>query len=385
MALAGLHVIELAEGIAGPYAAKLLADLGAEVIKIELPPDGDVARQYGPFPDHRPHPEQSGAFLYLNTNKQSFLLDLEAPEGQHLLRTLVAHADLLIEDRPPGWLAARQLDYATLQQRHPALVMVSLTRFGQEGPQAHFHGTPLTTAHAGGEAFTLPGRLSLDLFPEREPVQPGGMVSEYDSGLGAAVAALGALLSGHGQHIDVSQQEVLMNLNRPVMTHYFAQGDVVDRQRGYAYGGTIPCKDGYVLLRPIEDNHWQALARAMGRPELIEDARFRTRQARTEHGAVLNSLIIEWAMQQDKVELYERIASTGCPVGYFATAADVVHSPQLAAREFFIPSPHLDLSQVRLPSAPYRLSRTPWTLRRPAPRLGEHTRTILASLQRLAQ
>ena len=279
LALAGVQVVELAEGVAGPYATKLLADLGAEVVKIEPPRVGDYARRCGPFPDHQPHPERSGLFLYLNTNKLGVTLNLDTSLGRDLFCKLMAQADVLIEDCAPGWLAAHGLGYETLQQQRPGLVMTSVTRFGQDGPQAHYHAYPLTTFHAGGEGYTLPGRLSLELFPDRAPVQAGGSLGEYDSGLCAAVATLGALLSGIGQHVDVSQQEALLNLNRPMLAYYLATGEVISRQRGYAFGGAIPCRDGYIMLRPIEDNHWRGLARAMGQEELADDERFRTRQA----------------------------------------------------------------------------------------------------------
>jgi crotonobetainyl-CoA:carnitine CoA-transferase CaiB-like acyl-CoA transferase len=376
LALAGVRVVELAEDIAGPYAAKLLADLGAEVVKIEPPWVGDHARHCGPFPDHQPHPERSGLFLYLNTNKLGVTLNLDTTIGRDLFRNLIAQADVLIEDRALGWLTARGLGYETLCQQRPELVMTSITRFGQDGPQAHYNAYPLTTFHAGGEGYTLPGRLSLELFPGRAPVQAGGSLGEYDSGLCAAVATLGALLAGIGQHVDVSQQEALLNLNRPMLAYYLATGEVISRQRGYAFGGAVPCRDGYIMLRPIEDNHWRGLVRAMGRDELADDERFRTRQARTDNGALLNDLIVAWAMQHTKVALYERVAAEGCPVGYFATAEDVVQAPQLAAREFFVPSTHPEAGSVLLPSAPYRLSHTPWMLRRPAPLLGQHNQEV---------
>lgn len=376
MALAGIQVIESAEGIAGPYAGKLLADLGAEVIKIEPPLVGDRARRCGPFPDHVPHPERSGLFLYLNTNKQGVTLNLDTPTGQQLFLKLIAQADVLIEDHEPDGFAKRGLSYDTLRQHRPELVMTSVTRFGQNGPHAGFKAYPLTTYHAGGEGYTLPGRLSLKQFPDRAPVHAGGGLGEYDSGLCAAVATMGALLSGLGQHVDVSQQEALMNLNRPMVAHHLATGEIIDRQRGYTFGGAMPCRDGYVILRPMEDGHWLGLARAMGREELADDERFRTRPARIKNGEILNRLIIEWTMQQSKVSLYERVAAEGCPVAYFATAEDVVQSPQLAAREFFVSSEHPAIGHVLLPSAPYRLSRTPWALRQPAPLLGQHNREI---------
>ncbi len=377
MPLTGLQVVELAEGIAGPYAAKVLADMGAEVIKIEPPFRGDRSRHVGPFPGHEPHPERSGQFLYLNTNKLGVTLDLDQSTGGALFAQLIAHADVLIEDRDPGWLVARGLGYDELRQRCDKLVMTSLTRFGQDGPESTYKGYPLTTSHAGVEAYSLPGRLSLTLFPDRPPVQTGGALGEYDSGLSAAVATLGALFSGVGQHLDMSQQEALMNINRPTRAHYFATGGIVSRQRGYEFGGALPCRDGYVLCRPIEDNHWRAVVRAMGQPELAEDERFATRQGRTANGAALNELLLAWTMQHDKVELYERVAAEGAPIGYFATAEDVVEARQMQARGFIVSCDHPELGAVKLPSAPYHFSRTPWQLRRPAPLLGQHNVEIL--------
>lgn len=378
LALAGLRVVEYAEGIAGPYSAKLLADMGAEVIKVEAPPAGDMSRQQGPFPGHHPDPERSGLFLYLNTNKLGITLNLDHSSGQELFRSLVSQADVLIEDRPPGWLAERGLSYQALRTAHPDLVMTSVTRFGQEGPEAPYRAYPLTTAHAGGEGYTLPGRLSLELFPDREPVQAGGFLGEYDSGLSAAVATLGAVLSGLGQHLDVSQQEALMNLNRPVLAHYLASGEVISRQRGYTFGGAMPCRDGYIILRPMEDRHWQGLARAMGRAELADDDRFRTRAARIANGQALNQIILAWSMQHSKLTIYERVAAAGCPVAYFATAEDIVRSPQLAERGFLVACEHPDAGTVMMPAVPYHFASTPWCLRYPAPRLGQHNADILS-------
>jgi CoA:oxalate CoA-transferase len=377
LALDGLRVIEYAEGIAGPYAAKLLADMGAEVIKVEAPGMGDASRRQGPFPGHQPHPERSGLFLYLNINKLGITLNLDHSSGQELFRTLVSQADILIEDKPPGWLPERDLAYSSLCAEHPGLVMTSVTRFGQAGPEAHYRAYPLTTYHAGGEGYTLPGRLSLDLFPDREPVQAGGALGEYESGLCAAVATLGAVLSGMGQHLDISQQEALMNINRPVLAHYLASGEVISRQRGYTFGGAIPCRDGYIMLRPMEDRHWQGLARAMDRPELAEDERFRTRDARIEHGQTLNRIILDWSMQHSKQTIYRRVADEGCPVAYFATAEDIARAPQLAARGFLVECHHPEAGAVVMPSASYRMSATPWRLRRPAPLLGQHNTEVL--------
>lgn len=189
MPLTGVQVVEFAEGIAGPYAAKVLADMGADVIKVEPPFRGDRSRHAGPFPGHEPHPEHSGQFLYLNTNKLGVTLDVNQATGAELFAQLITRADVLIEDCEPGWLAVRGLGYDDLRQHRDTLVMTSLTRFGQDGPESAYKGYPLTTSHAGVEAYSLPGRLSLDMFPDRPPMQTGGGLGEYDSGLCAAVGS----------------------------------------------------------------------------------------------------------------------------------------------------------------------------------------------------
>jgi len=201
-ALAGLRVLELAENVAAPYCSKLLADLGAEVIKIERP-GGDPSRQRGPFPDDRPHPERSALFLYLNTSKHSQVLDLEVEADRVRFQSLADKADVLIEDRPPGELDSIELGFEVLAKRNPGLIVCSLTPFGQTGPNRLFKSEHLNLYHGGGHSspFTAPEG-------NRAPSKAGGYLGEYDAGLTAAVGTLAAVYArendGRGQHIDVS-------------------------------------------------------------------------------------------------------------------------------------------------------------------------------------
>ncbi|MDO8532304.1 MAG: CoA transferase, partial [Dehalococcoidia bacterium] len=200
-ALPGVRVLEYGRLVAAPYAGKLLADLGADVIKVE-DPCGDPARRYGPFPEDRPHPEHSGLFMYLNTNKRGVTLTMESAEGRRLFAELADQSDLLIEDAPPGHMASWGLDYATLHERNPRLVVISITPFGQTGPYAHYKAHALTTFHASGEGMLLPNGAD---YMARPPVTIPGFAHDYDCGMAAAVAGLAALYharaTGHGQHV----------------------------------------------------------------------------------------------------------------------------------------------------------------------------------------
>ena len=222
-ALAGLRVLELAENVAAPYCAKLLADLGADVIKIERP-GGDPSRRRGPFPDDQPHPERSALFLYLNTSKRSKVLDLEIEADRARFQALVDDADILIEDRAPGELEGLGLGFGVLSKRNPGLIVCSLTPFGQSGPNRLFKSEHLNLYHGGGHSSPFAAPKG-----NRAPSRAGGYLGEYDSGLTAAVGTLGAVYArendGHGQHLDVSKQEAMMCLERVTIGRFANERD----------------------------------------------------------------------------------------------------------------------------------------------------------------
>ena len=377
----GITVLEYADFISGPYCARLLADLGARVIKVEAPEGGDRARNYGPFPDDIPDLERSGLFLSQNTNKESITLDASTPEGREIFARLAAAADLLVEDTEPGTMRQLGLDYPSLHSSNPSLIYLSITPYGQDGPKSHWQAQHINTFHASGEGYTLPGGIGYATFPQRGPVTAGAHLGEYDAGSQAAIAAVAALYAremwGVGQHIDISKQEASLALNRLMLAQFLGQGRRVDRSRTYEYGGIYSCHDGYVILYPREDRHWQSLATIMGQPELGTDERFRTRADRIRHGEEVNHILGSWAATLEKEDIYYRVAPSGCPSAYFATAEEVLASPQLEARSFFREVEHPRAGMLTHPSLPFALSPGIDLPRRPAPLLGQDNEQVL--------
>ena len=299
--LEGITVLEYARFVAGPYCGRLLADMGAEVVKVE-PPEGDESRQHGPFLNDIPDPESSALFLNLNLNKSSVTLEPSTPTGADLFRRLALQADIVIEDTRPGTMESLGLGYPALQEADPGLIYVSITPFGQTGPYAGYTAYDLNIFCSGGEAYSLPGHPSQALFPEREPVRPGAYLAEHDAGVFASMAIVSALLardmSGLGQHIDLSKQEAAMALGREVLLRYSGYGQVLERGRGGIVGGIFQCRDGYVTLYPREDRHWQGLCKAMGRDDLAAAPRFKDFKGRSTQKAVLVDILAEWFQRQ---------------------------------------------------------------------------------------
>ena len=392
----GLTVLEYADFIAGPYCAKLLADLGARVVKIEPPETGDSARSHGPFPGNIPDREKSGLFLYLGVNKWSVTLNPMTPVGRELFVNLASTADVLIEDTAPGTMAKMGLDFAILKEINPRIVYVSITPYGQNGPKADWKAHHINSFHASGEGFTLPGGPTHAIFPDRAPVAAGAHLGEYDAGLIAASGTVAALYAreiwGTGQHIDVSKQEATLGMIRMMLTRAQVHGEVIDKSRSYDYGGSFPCKDGYVMIFPREDRQWNALVQIMQRPELADEERFRTRAARIQHADEVNQLISRWAVGLTKEEVYDLLAPSGCPTAQFATSKDIFGSAQLRARQFFYQVDHPKAGKLSYPGRPYKLTapsldqtggqsgdQTGYETRdemRPAPLLGQHNEEI---------
>ena len=253
-ALDGLRVLEIAEGISGPYCAKLMACLGAEVIKVE-PPQGDSSRDVGPFPNDVPNREASGLFLYLNTGKKSVTLDAQSKKDRSTLREMALVSDVIVENYPPGYMSSIDLDYSDLANHNPKLVVVSITPFGQTGPYRSFQGTDMVVHAVSGEMY-LAGR------PDREPLKKGGKLAEYHGGLNGYLGALSVLhsrdITGKGQHVDVSLLESATSVIGMAVMRWGYMG-AVDKRRGDEShpwpNGIWPVTDGYVLAysRPSVD------------------------------------------------------------------------------------------------------------------------------------
>ncbi len=375
-ALDGVTVVEFGEQVAAPFCAKLLADFGATVIKVEPPGGGDPAREAGPFPDAGPNREASALYLYLNTNKQSVTLDLDQRAGQELALRLAEQADIVVENYPTGYLDQRGLGYAAVRERNPRAVYVSLSAWGRSGPWAHWQATNLVS-------FATGGQMQLTGDEDREPLKTGGEQADYQLGLNGFSAALvglwDALETGSGQYVEISAQEVMASTLEIALNTYAYTGiDVWGSRRGNVVSsimGVFPCLDGYIGIHAMPRN-FPPLAATMGMPELATDERFNTPAKRLENGDELTAIIYAWAAGQEKREAYARAGSMRGPVAFVHDMADLFASPQLQARHYLHELDTPAAGRITVPGAPFQMSESPARAGRP-PLLGEHTAKIL--------
>lgn len=365
--LTGLRVLELSENVAAPYCAKLFADLGAEVIKIERP-GGDPSRRRGPFPGDQPHPERSALFLYLNTSKRSQVLDLELETDRARFQSLADEADILIEDRAPGELDALGLGFEALAKRNPGLIVCSITPFGQSGPNRHFKSQHLNLYHGGGHSspFTVPKG-------DRAPARAGGYLGEYDAGLTAAVGTLAAVYAresdGKGQHIDTSKQEAMMCLERVTVGRYANESDPFGR--GGGPGGLLRAKDGWVMLTTLEAHQWDGLVRGMGTPAWTQETWCSDPMLRRENMERVQQHLEAWTSTLPADEIYHLAQAEGTPAAAVRNVAEVLDWPQANARGFFRSLDHPEVGSLRYPTRACDASATDWMGSR-APLLDQH-------------
>ncbi|MBI3328577.1 MAG: CoA transferase [Nitrospinae bacterium] len=365
--LVHMYVLEVAQGVSGPFCGKLLAEYGAEVIKVE-PPTGDAARRCGPFARDEPHLERSLLFLYLNTAKRSVTLDLESRAGLRLFDALTRHADVLITDHPSAALQATT--------GSPHLVHTSIRPFGSSGPCAEWPATELTVE-------ALSGLMAIVGDPDRPPLKVGGEQAHYLAGLNAAVGTLLALEArdrlGLGQLVDISMQESLLSILGNIPLLYSHLG-VVARRIGSRHHRThptaiYPCKDGYVGIAAQTHPQWEALCLLVDQPELLVDPRFTTGSQRAEHADVLDSLLLPWFLARTRHEVMQACQSRRIPVGLNCSIPEVLEDPQLAASAFFTAVEHPATGSAQYPGQAFSLEQTA-CVRRRAPFLGEHNEEI---------
>ena len=378
-ALAGVRVLECGEMVAAAYATKLLADLGAEVIKVE-PPGGDAARRRGPFPHDQPHPERSGLYVYLNTNKRGVALDLTRPEGRTVLGHLAARADLLVHNLPPRQIDACGLGYESLAAHNPRLVVTAITPFGLSGPRRDWEATDLTLWNSGGIAY-LNGSPAA---PELPPLAPFGQQAAFQGGLNAAIASLGALFArlrtGRGQQVVISIQESLAAILELTFEYWPYMGLIASRLGAKPIQPLdfLECKDGWMFICCVEEHQWQEFVRMIGSPEWASLDIFADRLSRGANWDALKLFLQEWASEQSVGEVYHAAQRRRIPFAPVSTMGDLLASDHLKARGFFAMLEPPGMPPVTVPGAPYRFSATPWAIRRPAPRLGEHTAEVLS-------
>jgi len=373
--LEGVRVIEMGQLIAGPFCGQLLGDLGAEVIKVEAPGQGDPMREWG----------QPGFPLFweiLARNKRTISLDLRKPEGQDLARRLIGRADILIENFRPGTLEGWNLSPERLQQGNPGLIVVRISGYGQTGPYAGRAGF-------GGIGEAMGGWRHIVGDPDRPPSRMGVSIGDSLAATFGCVGALAALrhreATGEGQVVDSSLYESVLHVMESLVPDYALAGHVRERSGsilpGVAPSNVYRCQDGDYLIAANQDAVFQRLARAIARPELAADPRYATHRARGERQVELDALIEAWTRERPVAEVEAAMIEAGVPAGKIYRAADMLADPHFQAREALIELDHPRWGKVPMQNAFPKLSRTPGAVRRPASQaVGQDNAEVFAEL-----
>lgn len=371
-ALSDVKVLDLTHHIAGPYCTKLLADYGADVIKVEKPGEGDPARRMRPFFEDDPHPEKSGLFLHLNTSKRGITLNLKSETGKKIFKELVRRVDILVENFSPRVMLSLGLEYEKLEKINPKLVMTSISNFGQTGPYRDFKASELILYGMGG-AMNNTGTL------DRYPLKKGGTVVQYQGGTIAAVATMLALLAsraqGIGQHVDVpifeTQMATIDRRMSQLLTYQYNREisyrvDPQEERAGFPTG-IYPCKDGFFeLIGGFA--FWPRIARMVGRPDLAADPGFSTPegQRNPENLERFNLIWYPWIIEHTKREIIEAGQAAGALCGPINTTEDLLNDFHWQAREFWVEVEHPVTGKLTYPGAPFKMKGTPWQVSRPA-------------------
>jgi len=381
--LDGITILDLSRVLAGPSCTQMLGDLGADVLKVERPGVGDETRTWGPpfLRDARgAETAESGYYLSANRNKRSVTINVATPEGAALVRRLLPHADVLIENFKVGGLADYGLAYAQLRAEFEHLVYCSITGYGQDGPHAARPGYDLMAQGAGGI-------MSVTGEADGPPVKVGVAVNDVMSGLYAGVAILGALRhrdrTGHGQHIDIALLDVQVGWLYNVGLNHLLSG-AVPRRWGTAHPNTVPYQvfptsDGHVILGANNDAQFRRLCECAGAPALAADPRFATNALRLQHRVELIEIVSALTRKQTTQHWVDGLEAAGLPCGPVNTIDRVFEDPQVRHRGMKIAMAH-PAGEAPLIGSPLKLSETPVSYRRPPPTLGEHTDEVLAQL-----
>ena len=372
-ALDGVKVLDLSQDIAGSFCARLLADYGAEVLKLE-PPGGAALRRMGPFFQDDPHPEKSLFFLVLNLNKKGATINLETVTGQAIFKELIEHVDVVVESYQPGYLASLGLGYDDLQQLNPGLVMTSITPFGQDGPYSQYQGEEIVS-YAMGMIMSVSG------IQGREPLKHGGFQAQYEGGLNGAAATAMALFfqgnTGEGQHVDVSVTECVASSMMATQTMYPFMGGTQHRRRsqGGMFTHPMPCADGWIIVQTGGGASWQDICDLFESPEMM-DPRFSDPAQRPQNGAALDQIIVDAIKDRSKWDLFPKAAQARILFGVVQTPGELVECPQLASRDFFREVDHPVIGRIKVPAVLFNFSVSPYQLRCPSPTLGQNNQEI---------
>ncbi|MFO7190164.1 MAG: CoA transferase [Pseudomonadota bacterium] len=372
--LAGVRVIELAHIMSGPTCGMLLADMGADVIKVEKVPGGDDSRRFG-LPTIQ---GESSAFLIMNRNKRGIALDLKQEAGREALKRLLRTADVVLENYRAGTMEKLGLGYETLRALNPGLIYCEISGYGRTGPYADKPGFDLI-------AQGVSGLMSITGEPGRPPIKCGGPVTDINAGILAAMGVLAAyihrLKTGEGQRVDTSLMEAGIMQTYWHTAYYLATGEAAPPM-GSGNLTSAPyqafrTRDGWINIGAANQSNWERLLEALGAQELGDDPRFRTNADRMAHREELAELISERLQRHDTAHWLEVLDRAGLPVGPILSIPEMLAHPQTLARGMVVETEHPRAGRVRSLGLPVKFSQTPGTVRRPAPLLGEHTYEVL--------
>ena len=379
--LKGIRILDIAEGIAGPFCSKLLGDLGAEVVKLEKPA-GDESRRLGPFPDDNPNPEASASYFFFNTSKRSVILDVDDPSNHETFARLVRHYDIIVASDTAEGLDKRGIGYAQIKSWNPRAILTTVSGFGSFGPLSHYESSHLVACAVGGWAH-------LCGTPDREPLQAGGAISETLAGAFAAastlLAALGRAAHGHGEHVDVATNEAVLAAAQMPTLLYEYHGLLPGRYSSIGSGAgaayILPTDDGYIGLNALTGPQWQMLCEFLGRKDIAEDPAYagiswmkpdpRLEEIRAAFQAALSGRTAD--------QLFHAAEAARVPFGLIPDLAMHFTMPPHREREFFVPLAHPVAGDVATPGVPFKSTATAPLPFRP-PLLGEHTEEVLAEL-----
>ncbi len=387
-ALGHIRVLDLSRVLAGPWCSQNLADLGADVIKIERPGVGDDTRAWGPpyARDERGADTTEAAyFLTANRGKRSVTVDIASSAGQAIIRDLARNADVVLENYKVGQLKRYGLDYDSLKAIKPDLVYCSITGFGQDGPYAHRAGYDFLIQGMGG-LMSVTGER--DDLPGGGPQKAGVALTDIMTGMYATVAVMAALThrdrTGQGQYIDMALLDTQVAMLANVGSNYLNSGKAPKRW-GNAHANIVPyqtfaCADGHIIVATGNDGQYQKFVEAGGRPDLFSDARFATNPQRVQHRDVLVPLLAEMVATRTRAEWIAQLEAVGVPCGPINDVGEVFDNPQVQARGMAVHMDHPSAGSVPLVRSPMKLSLTPATAELPPPLLGQHTDEVLRDL-----
>lgn len=371
--LSNLKVLDLTSHLSGPYCAMILADHGADVVKIENPNDGDQLRKTPPFQGG-----ESAPFMLWNRNKRSVTLDLKHTKDHQLLLKMAETADIMIENFKPGTASRLGIDYESVSKINPTLIYCSISGFGQTGPYAPRGGFDLI-------ACGMSGLMSINGPPDGPPYRIPMPVSDVCGGMNGAIGILTALAArnqtGRGQHVDTSLFESGISLGVYEAANVFANGEVPERlgqaHRGSAPYQLFPTSDGYVTVGGAQDNFWRGTCKILGCEQLVEDPRFKSKAERVANNKELVSELEVFFRRQSTSKLCKAFDEAGIPAGPVMNHVEVYNDPQTLAREMVVQVEHSKLGQMKTIGIPVKLSDTPGKITRSAPLLGEHNSEVL--------